>query len=189
MKRIILASASPRRKEILAKAGLIFEVIPSRYEEDMSLDKEPKDLVMHLALEKAREVAARNPGALVIGADTFIFLGNQVIGKPKDKEDLASMIKLLSGRTHSVFTGVSVVDGGKEKVDFQEAKITFRELSNEEIVGYSENYEEWHDKAGGYAIQGVGASFIDKIDGDYLGIVGLPLTLLTKMLTDIEGCC
>lgn len=181
MPRIILASASPRRREILQQAGLTFEVVPAAYEEDNSLKLSPRELVSHLALGKAREVAARNPDALVIGADTLVFIGAQVLGKPTNADDVRRMISLLSGQTHSVATAVAVIAGGTEQTEVSETLVTFRALTPREIDHYAA-LPNVYDLAGAYAVQGTAALFTTRIEGDYLGVVGLPLSVLEPML-------
>lgn len=177
----ILASASPRRKELLAMTGLEFDVVPSEYEEDNSLALPPAELVGQLALGKARWVAARHPGALVIGADTLVAMDGRVYGKPRDKADLIATLRKFSGQSHSVFSGVALIKDGRETVESTETKVHFRQLGDDEIARYAET-DEWHDKAGGYGIQATGALFIEKIEGDYFNVVGLPLCRLGQQL-------
>lgn len=183
MQPIILASSSPRRKEILAMAGLPFTVVPSEYEEDNSLPLPPSKLVAQLALGKARWVAERHPGALVIGADTLVAMDGRVYGKPRDEAELAAMFKQFSGRSHSAFSGIALVQDGHEVTESVETKVYFRKLGGDEIARYAKT-DEWRDKAGGYGIQATGALFIEKIEGDYFNVVGLPLCRLGQRLDE-----
>jgi septum formation protein len=184
--RLILASASPRRRELLALLGHRYEVVPSAYDEVLpDYHPDPAALARHLAAEKALDVAPAHPGALVIGADTIVALGDRVYGKPVDGADAARMLRELSGRTHQVFTGVAVVDTrvpGAEPHGFSSGTdVVFRELEDAEIRAYVATGEPL-DKAGGYAIQGYGAVLIQGIRGDYPNVVGLPLTPLALLL-------
>lgn len=183
MKKIILASASPRRKALLEQVGLDFEVIPSDCEESIDLKLSPQDLAKKLSFEKAKSVADKNKNALVIGADTFIAYRDKIIGKPKDDEEAREILKLLQGSTHSVITGLTVIDSGTGKTvsDSIETKVHFKKLGDDEIEGYI-SAEEPIDKAGAYGIQALGAVLVDKIDGDYFNVVGLPLSLLHDVL-------
>ena len=185
MKRIILASSSPRRKELLAMTGLPFDIVPSGYEEDNALPLPPAELVAQLALGKAQWVAERHPEALVIGADTLIAMDGQVYGKPHGKEDLVATLKKFSGRSHSVFSGIALVENGRTATESVETKVFFRELGDDEIARYAET-DEWRDKAGGYGIQATGALFIEKIEGDYFNVVGLPLCRLGQRLREFD---
>lgn len=184
MHPIILASSSPRRKEILAMTGLTFDIVPSGYEEDNSLPLPPAELVAQLALGKAQWVAQRHPDALVIGADTLIAMDGNVYGKPRDKEDLIATLKKFSGRSHSVFSGIALVKKDHVVAESVETKVFFRALGNDEITRYAET-NEWQDKAGGYGIQATGALFIEKIEGDYFNVVGLPLCQLGQRLREL----
>ena len=183
MQNIILASSSPRRKALLEQIGLEFTVEPSRYEEDMTITAEPKTLARILARGKAFDVAQRHDSGLVIGADTFLSYENKVIGKPKDPAEAVSMLEHLAGRTHSVITGVAVIDAATEQEELRavETLVTFRDLSQEEIVDYVATGEPL-DKAGAYGAQGRGALIIEKIEGDYFNVVGLPVATLAEML-------
>jgi septum formation protein len=179
--QIILASASPRRREIMDLTGLKYEVVPSEYEEDNHLNMPPAELVKHLALGKAQWVAERHPEALVIGADSLVFLGGQVMGKPHTREKLVEMVTALSGRVNTVYTGYAIVQGRQIVTGFAEGKVFMREITSDEIVRYAQS-DEGLDKAGGYAIQGLAAAFIERIEGSYMGIVGLPLSELVVEL-------
>jgi septum formation protein len=183
MQKLILASSSPRRKALLEQVGLEFVVDPSRYKEDMSLTVEPKTLARILARGKAFDVAQRHKEGLVIGADTFLAFEGAVIGKPKSERDAVLMLERLAGRTHSVVSGVAVIDAATEREEIRavETLVTFRDLSQEEIDEYVATGEPL-DKAGAYGIQGRGATLIERIEGDYFNVVGLPLATLIEML-------
>jgi septum formation protein len=187
--RIVLASASPRRQELLRFLDFPFEVIPSAYEEVVpEFHKDPAELATHLALEKALDVARGHPDALVIGADTVVALGSRIYGKPRDAEDARRMLRELSGHTHAVVTGVAVVPpstaGTGPRVFGTGTEVVFRELDEREIRAYVKTGEPL-DKAGAYAIQGYGGLLIERIAGDYPNVVGLPLTALALCLRDL----
>ncbi|MBU0624736.1 septum formation inhibitor Maf [Patescibacteria group bacterium] len=183
MQKLILASSSPRRKSLLEQIGLEFEIDPSHYQEDMTLSVEPKTLARILARGKAFDVAQRYNSGLIIGADTFLAFEDSVIGKPKNTREAKQMLKRLAGQTHSVISGVAVIDAATkhEEVRAIETLVTFRDLSQEEIDDYVASGEPL-DKAGAYGIQGRGAVLIKKIDGDYFNVVGLPLATLMEIL-------
>ena len=185
MKEIILASASPRRKELLEKIGLRFEVEPSNYAEDITSGLQPHALARKISLEKARAVAGRHRNAIVIAADTFIVFGSQILGKPHTEIEARKMLEAISGKSHSVITGFSIIDTGKNKTLSRsvETKVYFRKLTLSEIDNYIKSKEPL-DKAGAYAIHGLGAVFVDKIEGDYFNVVGLPLSALTEALKE-----
>lgn len=187
--KLILASASPRRKELLAQIGAECEVVPAAGEERIG-SKVPEQVVLELAKQKAKEVAARfsqEPGRLaVLGADTVVAFGGQILGKPKDKADAARMLKTLSGNTHSVFTGVAVVLLANKQVEevfsfYEETKVTMYPMSEKQIEAYIGTGEPM-DKAGAYAIQGKCAVYIEKIAGDYNNVVGLPVAAIYQKL-------
>ncbi|KAG7158900.1 probable bifunctional dTTP/UTP pyrophosphatase/methyltransferase protein [Homarus americanus] len=184
-KKIILASSSPRRKEILEKIGLNLTIVPSTFEEnlDPSNFSHPSDFVIATARGKTEEVAKRlsssnSPPDLVIGADTCISLGGQVYGKPKDREDALSMLNKFSGTSHNVLTGVCVmVQRGTtwQEISFSEAtSVQFAELSADDVNAYIDTGEPF-DKAGGYGIQGLGGMLVEGIHGDYYNVMGFPL--------------
>lgn len=182
-RRIILASSSPRRREILGKTGLSFEVDPGDYEEDMSLGLEPHRLARFLSAEKVRSIAGKYADALVIAADTFIVLRGALLGKPRTPDEARRMLMALNGKEHSVITGVTVLDTatGKKVTLSEETRVFFRRLSADEIDDYVRSGEPL-DKAGAYAIQGLGAVLVKRIEGDYLNVVGLPLARLVSVL-------
>ena len=180
---IILASASPRRKEILEMTNLKFKVITSDVEEIISENENPKQVTMRLAFEKAMSIAKENEKSIIIGADTVVVIDNEILGKPKDENEAFQMLKKLSNNTHEVITGISVIDISQNKkyIDNVVSKVTFKSLSEQDICDYI-NTKESIDKAGAYGIQGYGSMLVKKIDGDYLNIVGLPLSKLSEIL-------
>lgn len=182
-RKIVLASASPRRRDILAMTGLAFVVDPSDYEEDMSIDLEPNKLARFLSLQKARHVAGKYNDALVISADTFIVLQGRVLGKPANPGAALLMLRLLNGTTHTVITGFTVLDtaSGRGSSGSVETRVTFKRLTIRELSSYIRTGEPL-DKAGAYAIQGLGALLVEKIEGDYLNVIGLPLSALADSL-------
>lgn len=183
MKQIILASKSPRRREILKNVGLIFRVDAGDYEEDLSLKLKPHQLAKFLSHEKAKAIAVRYKDALIIAADTFILYKSRILGKPHTKAESKRMLNILNDKTHSVITGFTVLDTAtKKKISKSvETKVTFKKLTANEIDSYVETGEPL-DKAGAYAIQGLGALLVKKIDGDYLNVIGLPLSTLADCL-------
>ncbi len=180
---IILASASPRRKEILEKTGLQFMVDESSYEEETDSGLKPRELARYLSREKAREVARRHRDALIIAADTIVVSGGRLFGKPRRTQEAREMLKALSGKSHSVITGFTIIDT-KEKKEFSktvESKVFFKKLSADEIEAYIRSGEPF-DKAGAYGIQGLGAVIVKKIEGDFFNVMGLPLNALSESL-------
>lgn len=185
--KLILASASPRRAQILHDAGFTFQVMSSAIDETPYPDESPHKLVQRLADAKAALVAARAVGpAIVIAADTEVVLEGRVFGKPRSTDDARRMLENLSGRTHSVLTGVSLVRlPDAERIQFVETTLVqFAPIGPEEISRYLATGEP-HDKAGGYAIQGRAGRFIPRIEGDYFNIVGLPLARVVQALADL----
>ena len=183
--KVILASASPRRKEILQNTKLNFDIQKSDIEEVILENESPEDMVVRLAYEKAFDVAKRNTDRLVIGADTIVALDNEVLGKPKDKEEAYQMIKKLSNKTHKVITGISLINISHGMIikDYVVSFVTFKDLSEDSIKDYI-NTNESLDKAGAYGIQGYGALLVKNIQGDYFNIVGLPISKLSDLLKD-----
>lgn len=182
-KKIILASASPRRRQLLKQIGLSFRVIPSLVDEDSINCRDPLANVQAIALHKARDVAARVKEGIVIGADTQVIADGEVLGKPKDEADAARMISKLSGKTHRVITGVALVNVETlfEETWAETTSVTFRELSEDEKTAYVESGEPM-GKAGAYGIQGRAAAFVERIEGCYFNVVGLPLAKLAQKL-------
>lgn len=181
-KHIILASGSPRRKELLSYIVDDFAVIPSSLEENAS--GTPREQTLQLAKDKALDVAASYPDAVVIGADTLVAIDENVLGKPKDKQDAAYMLGMLSGRTHEVYTGVAIVSGGSVISECVVTEVTFDKMTDEEITAYIETGEPM-DKAGAYGIQGLSGKYILGIDGDYFNVMGLPQNTVYKVLKSI----
>lgn len=185
MKTIILASASPRRKELLEKIRLKFEVEPSNYEEYICPGLEPHDLARNISLEKAKVVASKHKNSIIIAADTFVVFSGQILGKPHTEKDAREILEAISGKYHSVITGFSIIDTGKNKTLSKsvETKVYIRKLTLLEIDAYVKSREPL-DKAGAYAIQGLGSVFVEKIDGDYYNVMGFPLSALTEALKE-----
>jgi septum formation protein len=181
--RLILASASPRRAEILRLLGVPFEVIPSGASEEALDEEPPVEYCVRIARAKAAEVAANLSNGFVVGADTIVVVDGRSIGKPDSPEDARAMLRSLSGRWHAVMTGVAVREAGgpREISDHEKTLVRFRELTESEIAAYVETGEPL-DKAGAYAIQGRAMLFVDEIAGNYHNVVGLPPTLLARML-------
>lgn len=174
MKHIILASASPRRKEILELADLKFDVMPSDAQE-ITTKTAPNEVVMELASLKAKDIYKKSEKqSMIVGADTVVAYQGQILGKPTDKADAKRMLTMLSGQTHEVYTGVCVIEDGKTKTFYEETKVTFYEISDEQIDHYIKTGEPM-DKAGSYGIQGKAAVFIKGIEGDYYNVVGFPI--------------
>jgi len=178
---VILASQSPRRRELLGLLKLPFTVCVADIDETMDPKKAAFDEVARLSLEKALAIP-RKPDDVVIAADTIVVLDAQVLGKPRDAQDAERMLKALSGRTHQVMTGLAVVRGEEQEVVTEVTTVHFRPLSDEEIHRYIESGEPM-DKAGSYGIQGGAAAFVSRIEGDYFNVVGLPVCRLAQILT------
>jgi septum formation protein len=177
MRPLILASESPRRKKLLRQIGMKFRVIPSRTAEVISPNQTPGDNAKRIALEKAGEVARRIRNGIVLGADTIVVLDHRVLGKPKSKDDAKRMLRSLSGREHSVFTGFALVDArtGRYATGVEETRVRFRVLEEQEIASYVDSGAPM-DKAGAYGIQDdYGAVFVEKIGGCFYNVVGFPL--------------
>ena len=181
--RIILASASPRRMELLASAGIEFAVCVSNVAEDLLPGEPPRDHVLRLAREKALDVAARTDGRFFIGADTIVFCGGEIMGKPRDAADAERMLRKLSGVPHSVITGFAVYDKTRDDLfcDSVETLVYFKELRDAEIGAYIATGCPM-DKAGAYAIQGGAAHMVERIEGSYTNVVGLPLCEVVEAL-------
>ncbi len=182
-KTLVLASASPRRSEILSSAGFEFDIITSNASE-LTGGISACDLAAQNALAKAREVFARKSDAVVLGADTVVCLGDEILGKPKDRADAFNMLKSLSGSFHSVITGYAVVADGREEIGYCETKVKFRDLSDSEINSYIAT-GECDDKAGAYGIQERASLFVESIQGDYFNIMGLPVADIYPILKSL----
>jgi septum formation protein len=184
MKTLVLASGSPRRKELLAKAGYAFLVDPSSFDEE-GIDPSsmpPHELARFLSLQKALDVSSRHPDSVVLAADTFIVLDGEIMGKPHTPEEATRMLRTLSGRTHSVITGYSFVLGQRHFSDSVESRVTFRDLSDDDIEEYVRTGEPL-DKAGAYAIQGKGAALVENLEGSLDNVIGLPLDEVSRSLS------
>lgn len=182
MKHIILASASPRRKEILELADLKFDVMPSDAQE-ITTKTAPNKVVMELASLKAKDIYKKSEKqSMIVGADTVVAYQGQILGKPTDEADAKRMLTMLSGQTHEVYTGVCVIEDGKTKTFYEETKVTFYEISDEQIDHYIKTGEPM-DKAGSYGIQGKAAVFIKGIEGDYYNVVGFPIARFLQEIT------
>lgn len=183
---LILASGSPRRKELLARTGRTFRVVVSDADEIAPKDMVPVDVAMHNARAKALAVASGQPAsATVIGADTIVVLDGRIFGKPVDEHDAHRMLRELSGKTHQVITGVALAHEGNCETFAEVTDVCFRELSDAEITAYVATGEPL-DKAGAYGIQGAAGAFVDHIEGDYDNVVGLPVARLERTL-DLKG--
>lgn len=182
MKHIILASASPRRKEILELADLKFDVMPSDAQE-ITTKTAPNEVVMEIASLKAKDIYKKSEKqSMIVGADTVVAYQGQILGKPTDEADAKRMLTMLSGQTHEVYTGVCVIEDGKTKTFYEETKVTFYEISDEQIDHYIKTGEPM-DKAGSYGIQGKAAVFIKGIEGDYYNVVGFPIARFLQEIT------
>lgn len=181
--KIILASTSPRRKELFGKLRLPFTIEASDYEEDMTLQMPPLKLVKTLSYGKALAVAKKHRSGIVIGADTFVVFGNHLLGKPKSESEARKMLEKLSGKRVDILTGLTIIDAtsGKKVSVTDITKVYIKRLSKREIDNYIASGEPM-DKAGAFAIQGLGAVIIKKIEGDFMGAMGLPLFVLAKEL-------
>ncbi|MBR4305839.1 MAG: septum formation inhibitor Maf [Ruminiclostridium sp.] len=176
---LILASKSPRRIELLKLGGFNYEIIPALSEEKADASLTPSQIAVNLACQKAREVSANYKNDTVIGADTIVVCDGEIMGKPIDKDDAFRMLSKLSGNIHSVITGVCIKKGDKESYFYEETKVQFYPLSQEEINDYIATGEPM-DKAGAYGIQEKGSLLVKKIDGDYFNVVGLPLSRFVR---------
>ncbi len=185
VKSIILASNSPRRKELLRQIGVTFTSDPADVDESILPGEGAADYVIRVALDKARVVAGRAGAGIIIAADTVVLLGTMILGKPVDRQDAEHMLGMLSGAMHTVITGLAVMDAatGRTKTRAEITKVWFRNLSLEEIASYVATGEPL-DKAGAYGIQERGALLVQKIEGCYFNVVGLPLSLLGEILPD-----
>lgn len=186
MKKFILASASPRRREILEEAGLRHTVMPSDADEALPGGLAPEKYVMELALLKGAAVSKKaEKNSIVISADTVVVSDGEILGKPCDEKDALSMLMRLSGKWHSVLTGYCAIDTdcGAATVKYEETKVKFRDFTEKEALKYIKS-GECMDKAGAYGIQGKGRLFVERIEGDYFNVVGLPICALAKMLKE-----
>ncbi|RRJ61555.1 septum formation inhibitor Maf [Paenibacillus oralis] len=189
LRRIILASTSPRRRELISSLQIPFQVVPSHADESTPPGWAPEQIVMELAGRKAdvvyHSLESSERDAVIVGSDTIVVRDGVVLGKPQDEAEAAEMLRSLQGRSHTVFTGVACVDGltGRRMVDYRSTLVTMKTLTEAEIQAYARSGEGL-DKAGAYAIQGLGATIVTGIEGCYFNVVGLPLSLLVDMLAD-----
>jgi len=185
MKTIILASASQRRKELLQKIGLRFEIEPSGCEEEIHAELDPNEVVLQISIEKAQSVAAKHKDAVIIAADTIGVIGNKILGKPHTENEARKMLKEISGKAHSVITGFTVLDTATNKIFSRtiNTKVYIKNLTTYEIDAYVKTGEPL-DKAGAYAIQGLGSLIVEKIEGDYYNVMGLPLLALAEAMKE-----
>jgi septum formation protein len=179
--RLILASASPRRAELLRNAGIKFEVDPALIHEEQLLGEKPVDYAKRLARDKAQVVVARHPEELVLAADTVVVVDDHLLEKPTDENDARRMLRLLSGRTHQVITGVCLLAAGLGLTEAEVTQVTFMPMSQEEIEEYVASGEPM-DKAGAYGIQGMASRWVERIEGDYFNVVGLPVARVWRLL-------
>ena len=179
--RVILASSSPRRRELLTMIGIAHEVVPADIDESYFPGEHPPAHADRLAREKGRVIATRFPDAVVISADTIVVLDEEVLGKPGDAAEAARTLRKLSGRTHTVYTAVAAARAGAMESGIEAVSVTFRELTDDEIAAYVATREPM-DKAGAYGIQGYGATIVDRIDGDYFAVMGLALNRMVRLL-------
>jgi len=182
--KLILASGSPRRKELLQQLHLPFSIQVSDLEETFNEQDSPENIVMLLALQKAQEVAKNHFSSYVLGADTVVVSEGRILGKPVDEQDAISTLQSLSGKTHQVMTGVAIIFGTNIVNFYERTDVTFWELTQSEIERYVKSGEPM-DKAGSYGIQGLGAAFVKEIHGDYFSVVGLPLARTIRELRSI----
>jgi septum formation protein len=182
--RVVLASQSPRRRELLSLIGILHEVVPADIDETPLLHEAPAAYTERLARGKAAAVAHRFPDAVTIGSDTTVVIDGELLAKPEDEADARRMLRQLSGRTHTVHTAVAVSRGETVVSGVEDVAVTFRALSDDEIAAYVATREPM-DKAGAYGIQGYGATIVERIDGDYFAVMGLPLVRLTRLLAQL----
>ena len=184
--RLLLASSSPRRADLLRAAGIPFDVFPVSVDEHFRLGEKPEHAVARLAGAKAAAAAASHPEAVVLGADTTVVIRGEALAKPTDAADAARMLRLLSGRSHDVLTGVCLSRAGRRLVHVEPTRVRMAQLGESEISWYVSTGEPF-DKAGGYAVQGLGSRFIEGIDGSYSNVVGLPISSVYELLKEL-GC-
>jgi septum formation protein len=182
--RVVLASSSPRRRDLLNLVGISHEVRAPNIDETMRARETPRRHAERLAREKAKAIATRDPNLITIGADTIVVVNRKVLGKPRDTVQAAAMLKQLSGRQHTVVTAVAVARGRKLRSAVEEVRVKFRKLHDDEIDAYIATGEPM-DKAGAYGIQGYGATIVECVEGDYFAVMGLPLARLVGLLRDL----
>jgi septum formation protein len=182
--KVVLASSSPRRRELLNLIGIAHEVRPANLDESMRPRETPRRHAERLARDKATAVAMRDPDLITIAADTIVVINRKVLGKPVDKDDATRMLSMLNGREHTVITAVAVSRGKKLRSAIEEVKVKFRRLREDEIDAYIATGEPM-DKAGAYGIQGYGATIVERVEGDYFAVMGLPLVRLIGLMRDV----
>jgi nucleoside triphosphate pyrophosphatase len=180
---LLLASTSPQRRAILEQLGIPFEVVTPAYEENDEAGASPSELVRAHAAGKARSVAEGAGDRPVLGVDTAVVLDGKAYGKPRGAEEAAEMLETLGGRTHEVVSGLCLLTPGWEEVEEETTSVTFRSLTPRDVAAYVSS-GEWAGRAGAYAIQGLGAGLVERIEGDYLNVVGLPGALLIRLLAE-----
>ena len=183
MRKLILASQSPRRKELMEKCGLVFDVEAADIDETMNMAEDLREEVKRLAYRKAQHVLERHPSAVVVGSDTIVVVDGEVLGKPGDEADAKRMLRQLSGRSHEVMTGLCIINEDRCFTDVSVSTVRFEVLNEKEIDAYV-NTGEPMDKAGAYAVQGIASRYISRIEGDYYAIMGLPLSMVYETLKD-----
>lgn len=184
--KIILASASPRRRELMRYITEDFEAVSLDCDETLPEDIQPLEASEYLAVLKAKAAAEKFPDCVVIGCDTTVICGGEILGKPKDRAQCIADISKLSGRTHQVVTGCCIISGGRVSSFSEVTDVTFRELAAAEIESYADT-DEPYDKAGGYGIQGLGSALISHIDGDFFNVVGLPVGRLFNEMKKVQS--
>ncbi|MFB0844294.1 Maf family protein [Paenibacillus oleatilyticus] len=188
MKTLVLASSSPRRQELIQMLGLPFEIVTNDVDETVSNDLSPKQIVEELSLRKAKASITRvtDSQSIVIGSDTIVVYSQEVLGKPKDQEDAFRMLKLIEGKTHQVYTGITCIDVGESRIVTRSrvTDVRMKALSDEQIRAYIATGEPM-DKAGAYAVQGIGSTIVESINGDHFNVVGMSLSLLSEMLEEL----
>jgi septum formation protein len=182
--RLILASASPRRRELLLQIGLRFEVVPAQIDESRFAGEEPARFVQRLAVEKAAAIYPLHPEATVLGADTTVELDGHALEKPADRADARRMLRALSGRTHHVHTGLALLSSHGQRTHLETTSVTFSSIEDAALEHYLDTGEPY-DKAGAYGIQGYAARWIPRIEGDYFNVVGLPLAATVRLLHEL----
>ena len=183
--RLVLASGSPRRSEIMASVGWEFTKTVPDVDESVNPGEAPEEYVQRLAGEKALAVAANHPGEIILAADTTVVIGGEIIGKPEDLNDARRMIRMLSGNWHEVLTGVAVARNGDERIGMQRTRVKFAPMTDAEIDFLVEKGDPL-DKAGAYAVQAQAALFIEGIEGDYWNVVGLPISLVYRLVGELS---
>jgi len=183
---LILASASPRRRELLTQAGFVFTVLPADIDESRLAGEAPADYVRRLALEKAQAIHKRHPQATVLGADTTVVCDGEILGKPADRGEAEQMLRRLSHRAHEVHTGLAVVETAGERAHVETTRVFFGAVGEAELAHYLSTGDSL-DKAGAYGIQGYAARWIPRIEGDYFNVMGLPIAALVRLLGEVSS--